>query len=288
MRRLQALPDIPSEASRTGPVAEIPELVKLERRERQLWSLAILAILWLTLGTLVTPLADWFGLEGSPLKGEAAISVYHWGIVLLVLCFCLFLIWSQRVVRALRAKVLAQWTEMHELALDLEGLRSLLKVTASITSEMNLNALLQLIAKEAVVTLRAHHASLMMLGRGRTVLRTVATHGTDREEIRKARIRLGDGVAGWVAQTGKPRLLQGRLDPGEFPNLSSKDSAITSAVSVPLQIQERTMGVLNVSLLDTERQFTDNDLRVLMIYANHAAVAIRNAALLSGSRKKSS
>jgi hypothetical protein len=288
MRRLCALRSIPSEAGGAQPATEIPELMRLERREWQLWSLAILAILWLTLGTLLTPLADWFGLEGFPLRGEAGISIYHLGMVLLMLFFCLFLVRSQRVARALRAKILASWSEMHQMALDMEGLRSLLKVTASITSEMDLSALLHLIAKEAVTTLKAHQSSLMMLGRGRTVLRTVATHGTDKDEVRNARVRLGEGVAGWVAQTGKPRLLQGRPDTGEFFNLTTKDPPITSALCVPLQIQDRTMGVLNVSLLHAERQFTDNDLRVLMIYANHAAVAIRNAALLKGSQKKPS
>jgi adenylate cyclase len=175
---------------------------------------------------------------------------------------------------------------VQEIALDLEALRSLSKITASINSQTDLSALLQMIAKEAVTTLKAHQSSVMLLDSRGRVLKTAATYGVHSEVVENATVRLGEGVAGWVAEHGEPRLMQGRLDPEAFRKFIPKDRGISSAMSVPLQIEDMTLGVLNVSLLESERQFNENELSLIMIYANHAAVAVRNAALLRETKEK--
>jgi adenylate cyclase len=263
------------------------EWKRLERREWQLWSLAILTILWLTFGLVLTPLPQWvLGERLFNLKADLGSGLYYLGLVVLVFCLCLYLISSHREVRLLRSRLLITDREIQEMVWDLEGLRSLFKVTASISAQMELPSLLRMIAKEAVLAVGANQSSLMLLDKSRTILRTVAAYGADTPEIQNARARLGEGVVGWVAQHGKPRILQGRVNPDEFPHYVPKERTITSAACVPLQIKDRTIGVLNVNLLGTDRQFADNDLRLLMIYGNQAAVAIRNAALFRETQEK--
>ncbi len=272
---------------RQGPSdGEVAEEQRLARKEWRLWSLAILTILWLTLGILVTPLVRWLGVAALPIENEAGLSVYYLGLVVLVFLLCLYLLRSFRELSRLRSRMLENRRELRGMALSLETFRSLLKVTASIAAERELISLLGLIAREAVDVLGAQHSSLMLLDSSRSVLRTVATGGLEVAGVRRARVRLGEGVAGWVAENRKPRLLQGPVDEKDFLGYETKGRTIVSAACAPLLIQDRILGVLNVNLLEGDRRFDDEALRLLMLYANHAAVAIRNAALLKESREK--
>ncbi len=94
------------------------------------------------------------------------------------------------------------------------------------------------------------------------------------------RSRLGEGVAGWVAQTGSPVLLSEGDDLSRFPNLVPKGGRIQSAVSVPLEVGGRVVGVLNANRLASGARFTSSDLAVLRLFASTAALAIDQASLL--------
>jgi adenylate cyclase len=73
---------------------------------------------------------------------------------------------------------------------------------------------------------------------------------------------------------------------GDFQDFQRKEQVISSGACVPLQVDGRVLGVLNVNVMGEGRHFNDNELRLLMIYANHTAVAIRNAALRRDSEEK--
>lgn len=94
------------------------------------------------------------------------------------------------------------------------------------------------------------------------------------------RSRLGEGVAGWVAQSGSPVLLSEGDDLSRFPNLVPKGGRIQSAVSVPLEVGGRVVGVLNANRLAGGARFTPSDLAVLRLFASTAALAIDQTSLL--------
>ncbi len=252
----------------------------------KLWTLVGVTVGWVVLGVLLTPVGRTLGLELLPISQDMGTSLYAAGIALLLVALGLYLRKAHQALGALEYRVERQRRRLKGMATDLEAVRSLLKVTASINSRMELSSLLRIIAREAVRTLDADRSSVMLLDKSRTVLRTAAAYGVDLEMIKGAEVRLGDGVAGWVAQYGKPRLLQGPVEAREFRAFKPKDKPIVSAVSVPLQVGGRILGVLNATLTQEGRQFQDHELRLLMLYANHAAVAIRNASLLKASRER--
>lgn len=268
-----------SEITGEEPYPKAPERWKL-------WSLVAMTVGWVVLGLLFTPVGRSLGLEILPLSQDMGTSLYAGGIALLLVALGLYLRSAHQALGALEQRVERQRRRLRGMATDLEAVRSLLKVTASINSRMELSSLLRIIAREAAGTLDADRSSVMLLDASRTVLRTVAAYGVDLDKVRGAEVRLGDGVAGWVAQYGKPRLLQGPVEAKEFKAFKPKDRPIVSAVSVPLQVGGRVLGVLNTTLTQEGRQFQDDELRLLMLYANHAAVAIRNASLLKASRER--
>ncbi|MHB8452649.1 MAG: GAF domain-containing protein, partial [Mycobacteriales bacterium] len=95
----------------------------------------------------------------------------------------------------------------------------------------------------------------------------------------------GQGIAGHVAQTGAPLLINGPASGMRFPGLVSKHVSVASALSVPLVERGRLVGVLNVSA-DGDRRFTEYDLRAVNLFAEHAAAAIAKASLYEETRRQ--
>lgn len=268
-----------TELSGTEPIPPHPASWKLN-------ALALGGMAWVVLGLWITPLGALMGLPTLPLPGDVGTGVYAGGLLFLFTSLGLHLRASHRTLLELINRVEKQNRRLRGMASDLETIRSLLKVTAYINSQMELSSLLRVISREAVRTLDADRSSVMLLDRTRTVLRTVAAHGEGLEKVKNAQVRLGEGIAGWVAQYGKPKLVQGEVEEGEFQGLQEKEPQVISSVCVPLQVGGKVLGVLNVSLTRQEREFQDHELRLLMLYANHAAVAIRNASLLRASQER--
>jgi signal transduction histidine kinase len=132
----------------------------------------------------------------------------------------------------------------------------------------------------AADSLGADEASLMLVdGDDLRVASSTRTQAGE-AEARQQRSHLGEGVAGWVAQTGSPVLLSEGDDLSRFPNLVPKGGRIQSAVSVPLEVGGRVVGVLNANRLAGGARFTSSDLAVLRLFASTAALAIDQASLL--------
>ena len=132
----------------------------------------------------------------------------------------------------------------------------------------------------AADSLSADEASLMLVeGEELRVASSTRTPAGEAEAWHQ-RSRLGEGVAGWVAQTGSPVLLSEGDDLSRFPNLVPKGGRIQSAVSVPLEVGGRVVGVLNANRLADGARFTSSDLAVLRLFASTAALAIDQASLL--------
>ena len=91
------------------------------------------------------------------------------------------------------------------------------------------------------------------------------------------RVAVGEGITGWVAEHGVPQRLadaasdpRGSAIPGTEPDLPE------SMLLAPMSFDDRVLGVLVLSKLGLD-QFTDDDLRLLVIYASFAAQAMANA-----------
>lgn len=131
---------------------------------------------------------------------------------------------------------------------------------------------LTLILSVAINSLKADSGSIMLTDPKRKMLKIEMAHGIDEEIIVSTNQKVGKGIAGKVAHTGKPILLNGRPDPENVTTIERKD--VVSSISVPLLINNQAIGVLNLSSKSNFTIFNYDDLKYAADLAQFAAGAI--------------
>ena len=102
------------------------------------------------------------------------------------------------------------------------------------------------------------------------------------EQRRAAPVQLVEGIVGWVATHGTARVVENVEDeqpPGDAG--AAQDSAGESELVVPLRDEQQVLGVIVLSRRGGVRGFDENDLRLMQILSDQAAVAMKNAQLLA-------
>lgn len=160
----------------------------------------------------------------------------------------------------------------------LQTLIPLYELSQSLMSTVDINALLDLVVETAIEATGADRASLMLERDG--MLSIEAARGLPEDVLDKPATPVGEGIAGWVARHGSPLLLDKTTTmPPELSD-ALKHGDIASAVCAPLALQDRVIGVLNLTKLEpTERPFTPSDGELIRVLAGQVAIAIENARL---------
>jgi diguanylate cyclase (GGDEF)-like protein/excisionase family DNA binding protein len=92
----------------------------------------------------------------------------------------------------------------------------------------------------------------------------------------RVRIRIGEGITGWVARHRLPQNLGDAAHDPRAITIPGTDDLDESMLLAPLVYEDQVLGVIVLSKLGL-RQFSDDDLRLLVIYASLAAAAMANA-----------
>lgn len=155
----------------------------------------------------------------------------------------------------------------------LDYLVSLLNVTRAVGTDASLTDLGQVIVDSCRDCFECDEVSLMMLDGAGEELEVVAFAGhRDVARIRNARVRLGESVAGAVAESRRPLLLGSEVDPRQFPGFQPKLRKIHSSMVAPIVVKDRVVGVLNASVGTPTVSYGEDDLRILCILAEHAGI----------------
>lgn len=183
------------------------------------------------------------------------------------------------------AKIIEQLTAAED---SLKQLTFLYDTSQALISTLDLREVLDNTMELATKTLNASASSLMLVKEGTKELVFEIPHGQNRELLRSYHMSMDEGITGWVATHGVPALVN---DVSQDERFSRKTDARTgfltmSVVCVPLQIKDRTIGVLEALNKRSEEGFTDDDLRLLSTLAAQAAIAIENARLYRSLREE--
>ncbi len=150
----------------------------------------------------------------------------------------------------------------------------------------DLNDLLTNIIEIALEVIAATIGSVMLLDEAKGELSISAAVGVDEEVKRTARVKLGNSIAGYVAQSGEAVLVKDILSDCRFKQFAKGNYETNSLISAPLMVKERVLGVINLSDPMHGTEFSDGDLKLLVTFAAQAAIAIDDAENLQQLNKK--
>ena len=171
--------------------------------------------------------------------------------------------------------------EFSKSKLTPERLSLLYQVSKVIHSTLESQEALQLIVSEAVRVMRATSGSLVLINPTTNILEIHAAQNLS-AAARKLKLRVGEGITGWVAQTGKPACVG---DVALDKRYVSVRSGVRSELAVPLHVRDEVRGVINV---DSERAdaFSEEDQELLEELAVLAATVIHHTWLYEQLRLK--
>ena len=157
----------------------------------------------------------------------------------------------------------------------IEQLLSLQKISKKTTSTLSLKKLLNIIVANTLKITKASTCSVLLLDGDDNCLKIVSQKGYRKADADTFKLKVGEGIVGWVARHGIPLLVK-NVD--KEPRYVELVKGIKSELAVPLIGEKQVLGVLNVDSYE-ECAFSQDDLELLMIFAGHTATLIENARL---------
>jgi signal transduction histidine kinase len=166
---------------------------------------------------------------------------------------------------------------------DAERLRRLQLVTDAALAHLELDDLLNELLARIREALDADTAAILLHDKDRHELAARAAVGLEEEVERGVRIPLGRGFAGRIAAERRPIVLED-VDHADILNPILREKGIKSLLGVPLVVEGELLGVLHVGSLH-RRDFTSDEVDLLQLVADRAAVAIGHARLFAAERQ---
>src|SRR3989338_346461 len=164
----------------------------------------------------------------------------------------------------------------------------LLNANRILASTLDIDKLLKLVLELAAQVVQAETGSLLLLDEKTDELVFDVALGEAGKELKTIRLKMGEGIAGWVAKENKPLIVN---DPSNDPRWTKKGDQKTKFVTrsilcVPMSYQNKLMGVVQAINRKGERGFSEDDRELLEAFASQTAVAIQNARLFSSVREE--
>jgi signal transduction histidine kinase len=156
-----------------------------------------------------------------------------------------------------------------------EQLRRLQAVTDAALAHLDLDTLLNELLTRIREALQADTCAFLLLDASGMELIARAAQGIEEEVEQGVRLPVGRGFAGRVAATQQPVVIDD-VDHADILNPILRGKGIKSLAGAPLIANGKTLGVVHVGTL-TPRLFTDEDVELLEIVAERAAIAIDRA-----------
>jgi len=168
--------------------------------------------------------------------------------------------------------------EIAEVSHSKPELAILHDVAKAITSSLNLDSILQNIMEKVAAYFKPDNWSLLMTDEEHRELYFAIAVGDAAESLKSVRLRIGEGIAGWVAQYGEPLIVP---DVSKDQRFASRIDQMTqwktsSILCVPLASKERVHGVIQLINVDMTT-FGADQFMLLQALADYAAIAIDNA-----------
>ena len=168
----------------------------------------------------------------------------------------------------------------------LQQLHTLVELSSLINSTLDTMEIKERAIVAATRLLNAEAGSLLLIDQDTEELFFEVALGERGEELKEVRLKKGEGIVGWVTETGKPLIIHDVQSDHRFSkSVDEKSTFITrNMVCVPLKTKDKIIGALQV-LNKRQGFFDEDDKEALIALANQVAIAIENANLYQELKK---
>lgn len=172
------------------------------------------------------------------------------------------------------------YNQYHRMEQRASQLSTLSEISRTITSDLYLEEILQLIVAMTAESMNFKICSIMLLNDNKEELAITATQSKSRAYTKKPNVKLTESVAGRAVMEQQPiTILDVRKTPGyQYPDIAKKEG-LCSLIALPLTVKKEIIGVLNC-YTGTPHEFSEYEITLLTALANQAAISIQNAKLM--------
>ena len=151
-------------------------------------------------------------------------------------------------------------------------------VAKALTSSLDLDSILQTIMEKMAEYFRPDTWSLLMVDEEKSELYFAIAVGAAAEVLADDRVKVGEGIAGWVAKHGEALIVPDvQNDPRFSPRLDELTRWQTrSIICVPLRSKHRVLGVIQLVNVNVEG-LSEQEMFFLQALCDYAAISIENA-----------
>lgn len=159
-------------------------------------------------------------------------------------------------------------------------------ISTAIISSLDVDDVLDRIMELSQDVMTAEASSLLLLDPEIGKLRFHVARGKAGESLKSATVELGQGIAGLVAQTGEPLLIEDAYaDPRFNPAYDVQTGFRTrSILTSPVKTKEGVLGVVQVINKIGQDAFDSHDLHLFQLFAGLASISLENAQLFEQTR----
>jgi PAS domain S-box-containing protein len=164
----------------------------------------------------------------------------------------------------------------------------LIDISRILSAKLDTDELIQTIMDFACRVVKSEAASLLLLDEKTNELYFTVALGEKGDQVKEIRLKVGEGIAGWVAKEKKPLIVNDvTLDKRWTEKADEKTRFKTRAIlAVPLMSKGKLLGVVEAINQMNNADFNERDQRLLEAFASHAAIAIENARLFRTLREE--
>ena len=168
--------------------------------------------------------------------------------------------------------------QLKNLEIGAQGLVELAKGSIRMEAVMENNKLLQATIDLIASVLEAEKVSMMLVDEEKKELRVVVANGLNLDLSTLPVRKLGEGIAGTVAERGEAVLIKDIKDTQGIKESGFAGQYKTgSFLCVPVKVMGKTIGVISVNDKLTGESFTDSDLTIMTTFSHQISLALENA-----------
>ena len=189
----------------------------------------------------------------------------------------------EKQVKDLEEKITILRKELEKSQIELTTCLSVANTCGEITDRI-LEYFVELVTKK----LKMEAGSVLFLDDNTGRLYFRVAKGAKGHQLKKYSLKVGEGIAGWVAKTGEPVLIQDvNNDPRWKKEISEEIGYETkNIICVPIKMNDKVLGVLEILNKDKNKPLKESDLNIALSVAQEIAVAMDTSKFFKGGQLK--